>query len=332
MLKKILSLTLVIMMLLGMFALPVSAAAPKVGDKLGDILYSDITAYINGNAIPTSIKNGTTMVVVEDLAKYGFDVVWNGKDKTLKVEINANKKVTPMTVEKNTKPVGAVKTSYVYTDIKTYLSGKQVDSFAISGQTLIDFELLSMYGKLKWDGKARTISLTTDAKSSTNNTSNTGTQTNNTGAKVGSLTANIFKIFDGGIFHMKTKSVMDGEEITSDYYFKNGMISVSTDYSGMAGRMVYKGGGDDTTYMVMDSEKMVILFDTIMGDFQPPSTSDNTTTYVGSGSAQFADGTYKYDEYKDSDGSRFQYFVDGGTWIGMRTITPQGDISDYDNS
>jgi len=142
--------------------LAISAAAPKLGDPLGDILYSDITAYINGNAIPTSIKSGTTMVVVEDLAKYGFDVVWNGKDKTLKVEINANKKVAPLTVEKNTKPVGTFKTKYVYTDIKTYLSGKQVDSFAINGQTLIDFELLSMYGKLKWDGKARTISLMTD--------------------------------------------------------------------------------------------------------------------------------------------------------------------------
>ena len=162
MLKKILSLALAIMMLLGTFTFAVSAAAPKVGDKLGDILYSDITAYINGNAIPTSIKSGTTMVVVEDLAKYGFDVVWNGKDKTLKVEINPNKKITPIAVAKNNNPVGTVKTQYVYTDIKTYLSGKQVESFAINGQTLIDFELLSKYGKLAWDGKARTISLMTD--------------------------------------------------------------------------------------------------------------------------------------------------------------------------
>jgi len=161
MLKKILSLALALAMLLGMFNLPVSAA--KVGDPLGDVLYSDITAYINGSAIPTSIKSGTTMVVVEDLANYGFDVSWDGKAKSLRVELNAGKKVTPLKVEKNTKPVGTFKCKYVYTDIKTYLSGQLVESFAINGVTLIDFELLAKYGSLAWDGKARTIKLTTAA-------------------------------------------------------------------------------------------------------------------------------------------------------------------------
>ena len=132
----------------------------KVGEKLGDVLYSDITAYINGQAIPTSIKNGATMVVVEDLAKYGFDVKWDGVAKTLKVELNKSKKFEPLPVEKNTKPVGTYKCDYVYTDIRTYLSGMLVESYAIKGVTLIDFELLAKYGKLTWDGKTREIRLT----------------------------------------------------------------------------------------------------------------------------------------------------------------------------
>jgi len=136
---------------------------PKVGDLLGDILYSDIVSYINGNAIPTSVINGKTLVTVEDLARYGFDVVWNNGDRTLKVELNKNKKISPLPVVKDTThKSGTFKCKYVYTDIKTYLSGEVVESFAINGVTLINFELLVKYGKLTWDGKAREIRLVID--------------------------------------------------------------------------------------------------------------------------------------------------------------------------
>ena len=137
---------------------PVKIAS--VGDPLGDVLYSDITAYINGNAIPTSVIKGKTLVVVEDLAKYGFDVKWNNSDRTLNVELNKNKKFAPLAVEKDTvhKP-GTFKCKYLYTDIRTYLSGQVVESYAINGVTLIDFELLAKYGKLTWDGKLREIRL-----------------------------------------------------------------------------------------------------------------------------------------------------------------------------
>ena len=94
------------------------------------------------------------------MAKYGFDVVWNNNDRTLKIEQNKNKKFAPLTVEKDTahKP-GTFKCNYLFTDIKTYLSGEEVESYAIDGVTLIDFELLAKYGTLKWDGKAREIKL-----------------------------------------------------------------------------------------------------------------------------------------------------------------------------
>jgi hypothetical protein len=140
----------------------IETGSPKVGDPLGNVLYSDITAYINGNLIPTSIISGKTLVVVEDLANYGFDVKWDGKTKTLTVELNKNKKFTPLKVEKNTKPVGTFKCKYVYTDIKTYISGVEVESFAISGVTLIDFELLAKYGKISWDNATRELKLTVE--------------------------------------------------------------------------------------------------------------------------------------------------------------------------
>ena len=137
------------------------SATHKIGDILGDVLYSDITAYINGYAIPTSVIKGITLVVVEDLAKYGFNVSWNSKGRTLNVTLNKSKKFEPLKVVKDTthKP-GTFKCKYLYTDIKTYISGELVESFAINGVTLIDFELLAKYGKLNWNGGKREIRLT----------------------------------------------------------------------------------------------------------------------------------------------------------------------------
>jgi len=157
--QKLLVFLAIIIILTSIPAITVSAA-PKVGDPLGDVLYSDITAYINGNAIPTSVIKGKTLVAVEDLSNYGFNVVWNGKDRSLKVELNTNKKITPLPTERNIRPVGTVKTKYLYTDITTYLSGQLVESYAVNGVTLIDFELLAKYGNLSWDGNKRELKLT----------------------------------------------------------------------------------------------------------------------------------------------------------------------------
>lgn len=132
----------------------------KIGEPLGDVLYSDIVAYINGEAIPTNALSGKTLIAVEDLSKYGFDVTWNANEKSLKVELNKNKEITPIPTKKEvTHKPGEFKCKYVYTNIRTYLSGEEAESFAIDGVTLIDFELLGKYGKLSWDDKKREIRL-----------------------------------------------------------------------------------------------------------------------------------------------------------------------------
>ena len=131
-----------------------------VGAKLGDVVHSDITAYINGHAAPTRAADGKTLVFVENLAQYGFDVVWNGTAKTLKVELGRGKAFKPISEEKDAanKP-GAVRGSYVYTGIKTYLSGKMTGCVSINGRIYIDFESLAKYGKISWNGAARELRL-----------------------------------------------------------------------------------------------------------------------------------------------------------------------------
>jgi hypothetical protein len=147
----------------------VSAAAPadtpassnyNPGDYLGDVLYSDIVAYINGYPIPTSATNGRTMVVAEDLANYGFTVIWDAASWSLSITPGSGAAFTPLPVEQNLMPVGAVKCPYVYTTVKTYLSGVETESFAIDGRTLIDFELLAKYGQIEWSNAERSLRLT----------------------------------------------------------------------------------------------------------------------------------------------------------------------------
>ena len=155
--RKIALFLVLILILISVSTFTVSAI--KVGDIIGDVLYSDITAYINGNAIPTSVIQGKTLVVVEDLANYGFNVTWDNNERSLKIELNTDKKVKPLKTEINTRPIGSVKEQYFYTDIKTYLSGELVESYAIQGRTLIDFELLRKYGKLNWNSQTRELKL-----------------------------------------------------------------------------------------------------------------------------------------------------------------------------
>ena len=156
-LTLILALTIILSSILSLYV----SAAPQVGDPIGDVLYSDITAYINDSAIPTSAIGSNTYVAVEDLKNYGFKVKWDDKYKTLKVEFVKNKEFTPLEVIKDTvnKP-GSVKCKYVYTNIRTYLSDIWVESYSINGKVLIKFDLLKKYGKITWDGKARELHLT----------------------------------------------------------------------------------------------------------------------------------------------------------------------------
>ncbi|MCL1793784.1 MAG: hypothetical protein FWG34_07935 [Oscillospiraceae bacterium] len=130
-----------------------------IGAKIGDVVHSDITAYINGHEIPTRAANGKTLVAVDDLARYGFDVVWDGIAKTLKVELGNGKAFNAITVEKNADKPGAFRGTYVYTGIKTYLSGKIVGCVSIEGQIYIDFESLKKYGALSWNGLNRELRL-----------------------------------------------------------------------------------------------------------------------------------------------------------------------------
>lgn len=65
--------------------LTLSAAALRAEGIVGYVLSTDITAYIDGYAIPSYNVDGHLGVVAEDLRSYGFSVLWNAEDCTLRV-------------------------------------------------------------------------------------------------------------------------------------------------------------------------------------------------------------------------------------------------------
>jgi hypothetical protein len=160
--QRIMSAALTLLMLLSVFLIP-STAAFKNGDIVNYYLYTDIVTYINGIPIRSYNIEGYTAVIVEDLANYGFDVVWSAAARTLKVTRNTSKRIIggfdPIP---NTRKVGSKAGEVYYTDIVTYFDGHAVKSYNIGGRTIAYVDDLAEFYKQTyvWDAYARTLSLT----------------------------------------------------------------------------------------------------------------------------------------------------------------------------
>lgn len=134
-------------------------ASISIGTKIGVVLSTDIIATINHKPIPSMNINGYTVVVVEDLRAYGFDVVWNEMTKTLTVTRNEKKDVVGKEFNIVRMEPGTIMNPVLHTDIKTYLDGREIVSFNIGGLTAVYFNQLRPYGVLQWDEASRVASL-----------------------------------------------------------------------------------------------------------------------------------------------------------------------------
>ena len=155
--KSIISLILCLSMLL---ALGVYASAAKIGDVVGNTVYTDIVAKINGYDIESFNINGTTAIVVEDLRNYGCTVQWDETNRSLSVT-RANVSWVTSYYEAtsiNKSMLGKKAYNVLYTDIRTYINGVYVPSYNIGGRTIIDIEYLNNgIGTTYWDAQNRII-------------------------------------------------------------------------------------------------------------------------------------------------------------------------------
>ncbi len=145
-------------------SLSVSAA---VGDTAGEVLYTDIAAYVNHYPIPSYAYDGGTVVVVEDLRNYGFDVEWNADAKSLNIVPASDAAAISGqdNIFRHSLLSGQYFTDALYTDINVYLNGQWVPSAAINGYTIVKLEDLAnddLGISFTWDNATRSAKLWID--------------------------------------------------------------------------------------------------------------------------------------------------------------------------
>nr|MBQ4318943.1 hypothetical protein [Clostridia bacterium] len=168
---RLISLILTAVMLIAA-AVPVSAA-PKVGDPIGDVLYTDIVAYIDGHPIRSYNINWETFIVSEDLYMYGFNVVWYGD--TRRVVIYPERTAAPedytadYTPGKSGGKNGEVAMPYLYTDVTVWIGSKQIEAYNIGGFMCIMMnDLAAAFAETyTYDDTTRTLKMTSPKFGST---------------------------------------------------------------------------------------------------------------------------------------------------------------------
>lgn len=160
--KKKMILLLALIFILNSLSIFAFADELQIGADIGDILATDIIAKINGFVIPSFNINGSMVVYAKNLSNYGFDVAWNGEKRQVDIALNTDKRFSPIQQEVALNTiVGAKLGDVLYTDIKTFVNGKEVPSFNINGSTALYFRDLKEFGRIKWDEIERISSLNT---------------------------------------------------------------------------------------------------------------------------------------------------------------------------
>jgi len=134
----------------------------KVGEKTDDVLFTDITTFINGQQVESFNINGRTAIYIKEVDKLGFDYSWNNSNRAVRIKANENK-VPQYFVSKLRKEVTDIKigekiNDVLYTDIKTSYKENSIKSFNINNNTAIYITSLKLLGAdVKWDSKNRKV-------------------------------------------------------------------------------------------------------------------------------------------------------------------------------
>lgn len=134
--KKLLSILLFITSIL---IISTNAFAAN-GDVAGYIYSTDIVAYIDGMAVPSYNIGGKTVVIAEELANYGFDVIWNNETRRLSLYIMECPTTAPEYTPNKSNKTGQIVGKIYETDIMASVNGMWVESYNIGGRTALVIE------------------------------------------------------------------------------------------------------------------------------------------------------------------------------------------------
>ena len=124
----------------------------------GDLLETDIKAYINGCRIPSYNVNGYTAVIAEDLLNYGFSVIWKDNARTVNIMRNEEVEFSGILLDDSDKiEVGKKIGNAYYTDIRTVVDGITVLSYNIGGKTAIFIDSFNLFGTVLFSEETRSV-------------------------------------------------------------------------------------------------------------------------------------------------------------------------------
>ena len=116
---------------------------PKPGNSIGNILSTDIITYIDNMPVVSYNVDGKTVVIVEDLVKFGFKVMWNPEARKLIVSTDKLPAIFPEYVNETAHlPIGTPVGEIYQTDIVTEINGREYESYNMNGQTVVVIEAL----------------------------------------------------------------------------------------------------------------------------------------------------------------------------------------------
>ena len=213
------------------FAISISAA-----DIIGDVKDTDIVALIDDAQIKSYNYKGHTYVIAEELKHFGFDVVWNERDRALKITRGGNN-FSPYTPD-NENPAKQV----YQTDIKAYINDNEITAYNVGGRTIINIESLEAFGNCFYDNSTRTIKIDTESEYRYLNDSGElylirKTQYTEDLSFEGILFVRGEKVYEGTIYYIPVHGV---ERVLQIYYAK--------DYNDENGLIYYADSNCDDVY------------------------------------------------------------------------------------
>ena len=153
--KKLIALLCAILMTATMI---VPAFAVEI---IGQVLSTDIRAYINGAEIPAYNIDGRLAIVVSDLNNYGFRTSYNNDLRKSSVTRNPYaSSFTSVPSKASGLPIGARVMDVYKSDITVELDGRPVQAFNVDNRMAIYFSDLKDYGTYVYDNNLRTSSIT----------------------------------------------------------------------------------------------------------------------------------------------------------------------------
>ena len=128
---------------------------PEIGVKMGEVVSTDIRAYIEGKELKAVNIGGKMAIALKDLRDFGFEVLFDEEKREVKVSYKGGEIKPAYVYEDGGKDVGSYISDVLSTDITAYLDGKNTESFNAEGYTHVYFRSLELFGEVSFDEEKR---------------------------------------------------------------------------------------------------------------------------------------------------------------------------------